>query len=414
MWNTSGSLSILTNTLNISNGGVVTVATTTAFGYAGGSISFGGTGGTLTTQSLYAAPSQLAGTGTINTHGLVTDANLVFNSTYGPIQTVPGFGSVSINLDVSNPSNVGDLGAGLFGSGSLTVQNGVVVNSQNGYLAYNSGSSGTATVDGSGSTWNNNTTAVPLSGNLYVGYDGVGTLKITNGGAVVTSGSGYINFSGTSSCAVTVDGSGSTWTIATGNLWDGNRSSTGGTISTLNISNGGAVVTSGFVMLGNVSASATTSVLNFNGGILRSYNAANPDWIRIGNNKGYVYVQGGGATFDTNGYDMGIGVPLLHGGTASIDGGVTKVGAGADPLRHQHLHRHHDGRWRRSGHLHGRHAALPPSCRQQRRRRGRTHWQRRLDRGPDRHVEEPGNLGQQRCGAGAGHHQRQLQLRRHS
>ena len=39
-----------------------------------------------------------------------------------------------------------------------------------------SGSTGTVTVDGTGSTWTN-------SGDLYVGYSGSGTLNITNGGS---------------------------------------------------------------------------------------------------------------------------------------------------------------------------------------------------------------------------------------
>ena len=41
-----------------------------------------------------------------------------------------------------------------------------------------------------------------------------------------------------------------------------------------------------------------------------------------------VYIKDGGATFDTSGYNMNIDVPLQHGGVNSIDGGITKKGAG--------------------------------------------------------------------------------------
>ena len=60
--------------LSITNGGSVSAAGATYVGSGAGStgvIEFGSNGGTLTTQSLYALPSQLTGTGTINTCGLV-------------------------------------------------------------------------------------------------------------------------------------------------------------------------------------------------------------------------------------------------------------------------------------------------------------------------------------------------------
>ena len=112
-WNCSGDLYVGdfgNATLHISSGGSVTVGGASYVGFdaaSTGTINF--SNGTLTTQSLYASPSQLTGTGTIKTGGLVSDVNLVFDSTHGLIQTVPGFGNVTVNLDMSNPSNVGDL-----------------------------------------------------------------------------------------------------------------------------------------------------------------------------------------------------------------------------------------------------------------------------------------------------------------
>ena len=106
----------------------------------------------LTTNSLYANATSLTGTGTINTNGLVTDANLVFDSTHGASQIVPGFGSVTMNLDVSNPSTAGDLGVGYKGSGALTIRNGIRVYSFVGLIGFLSGSTGIATVDGEART----------------------------------------------------------------------------------------------------------------------------------------------------------------------------------------------------------------------------------------------------------------------
>ena len=55
----------------------------------------------------------MAGTGTINARGLVSDIDLAFNSTHGLAQTIT-FNSLSgqnvaINLDMSNPANNGAL-----------------------------------------------------------------------------------------------------------------------------------------------------------------------------------------------------------------------------------------------------------------------------------------------------------------
>ena len=234
-WTNTGPLYIGysgTGTLNITNGGAVTATGTTYVGYTTGStgmINFGTGGGTLTTQGLLAATTQLTGTGTINTRGLVGDVNLVFDS--GPSTTTilnQSGQNVTVNLDMSDSSNVSDLGVGYSGSGSLTIRNGITVNSVNGFLGYKTGSTGVATVDGLGSTWTN-------SGNLRVGKSGSGTLTISNGGTV--------------SVNTIIGGSGST----------------------------GAMV------------------LNFDGGVLKPYNAGNTNWISKGTGAANVYVKEGGA-----------------------------------------------------------------------------------------------------------------------
>ena len=112
-------------TLNISNGGAVLAAaprpTSVSTTFPTVAVAFGGISrGTLTVKSLYAAPSQLSGTGTIVTNGLVSDVNLVFNSEASKTQTVvmPG-SSVGVRLAMSTPATVGDLGAGYLSSSSV-------------------------------------------------------------------------------------------------------------------------------------------------------------------------------------------------------------------------------------------------------------------------------------------------------
>jgi T5SS/PEP-CTERM-associated repeat protein len=187
-------------TVNISSGGAVAIGGETSLGSSGGTGVINFNIGTLNTGGLLAGASELTGIGTINTHGLVSDANLVFDATHGPRQTIvlsslPGQ-NITVNLDLSNPTNNMSLGAGYSASGSLRIAGGVAVISSNGYLGCLAGSTGLATVDGAGSTWT-------INQGLDVGQWGSGTLNINNGGTVTVSqntmidsqgGSGVINF----------------------------------------------------------------------------------------------------------------------------------------------------------------------------------------------------------------------------
>ena len=138
-------------TLAITNGGSVSVAAATFVGaYAGstGTIQFGANGGTLSTQSLLASPSQLTGAGTINSCGFVSDVNLMFDTTH-PLKQTSAYThsgqTVTLNLDMAtNPYGNGCLGAGWQGAGSLTIQAGSKVRSGDGYVGYGSGSTGVA------------------------------------------------------------------------------------------------------------------------------------------------------------------------------------------------------------------------------------------------------------------------------
>lgn len=246
-WTNSGSLTLGnagTGRLNITNGGAVSVTGDTIVGPLG-SINFGTGGGTLTTGSLLASASQLSGNGTINTSGIVGDMNLVFDASHGATQSFVANGStINLNLTSSNT-----LGVGYLGSGALTIKDGVTVATSAGYLGYNAGSTGTATISGPGSKWTN-------SGTLYVGNSGTGTMNITNG-ANASNAASYLGYGyGTgSNGTVTVDGAGSTWTNS-GTLYVGD-SGTGA----VNVTNGGSISTAG-AYVGHYAGSKGTVTVN--------------------------------------------------------------------------------------------------------------------------------------------------------
>jgi len=276
-------------------------------------------------------PTKLLGTGTINARGLVSDMDLVFDSTHGLAQTIV-FNSlpdqnVTLNLDLSGASgSVGNLGAGYMGNGSISVKQGVSVYSRYGYLGFISRSIGTGTVDGLGSKWD-------VYDELSIGFYGSGTLSITGGGAA-NSYFGIIGHYPGSAGVVTVDGSSSTWTNG-GGLYVGNYGS-----GTLNIT-GGAVVSSRFGSLGVYSGSAGVVTVDGSGsrwtddgelhigffgcGSLSITGRAtvSSTWGYIGSNSGStgtVTVVGPASTW-TNTNDLYVG--YSGSGRLSITGGAT-------------------------------------------------------------------------------------------
>ena len=75
--------------LSVRDGGAVEVGRTTFVGRTiAGSSSINFDDGTLTTKSLWASPSQLHGDGTINTNGLVSDIDLVFDGDHPAQQQI--------------------------------------------------------------------------------------------------------------------------------------------------------------------------------------------------------------------------------------------------------------------------------------------------------------------------------------
>lgn len=74
----------------------------------------------------------------------------------------------------------------------------------NGYLGFNKNSAGTAIVTGEDSLWDNS------GGDLFVGYQGQGTLTVEKGGAV-SSENGFVGAQSDSNGVATVTGVGSQW-----------------------------------------------------------------------------------------------------------------------------------------------------------------------------------------------------------
>ena len=156
----------------------------------------------------------------------------------------------------STQASYGSLGAGWNGNGSLTIRGGIAVTCTDGYLGYNSGSSGTATVNGAGSTWS-------IIAGLTVGNSGTGKLSITNGATVNCdsadgAGEADLGFNPGSSGTAVVDGAGSS--LNTTKLYVGSFYNSSGT-GTLVITNGGAVSTESAGCLGgNRGSLGTVSV----------------------------------------------------------------------------------------------------------------------------------------------------------
>jgi T5SS/PEP-CTERM-associated repeat protein len=99
---------------------------------------------------------------------------------------------------------------GNYGRGTLTISNGGLVTSNGAFLGEFAGSTGSVTVSGVGSRWDD-----PV--NMVVGDSGQGTLTITNGGVVTSNeGADVGEFSASSIGNVTVSGAGSQWNASSG------------------------------------------------------------------------------------------------------------------------------------------------------------------------------------------------------
>lgn len=289
-------------TLTITNGGSVQNrygVLVACNGGVTGTIAFASGGGTLTTASLQATPTSLTGTGTVNTNGLVSDLDIVFDSTHGAKQTLilpNSAGRITVNLDARGSAGTGNLGAGLQGHGSLTVKDGVAIASSDGYFGYYGGATGTMTISGHDSAW--------TAGALGFGVSGTGIGNIVDGGVLNFGNDMTIGSLSGSKGFVTVSGEGSTL-YGSCSLHVG-RDGT----AELNVTNGGAV-RSASTFIGNGSGSAAMATVSGVGSIL------NCDYyFEVGmSGGGTLRVTNGGAVSDSFGYigDSSTGLATVSG-----------------------------------------------------------------------------------------------------
>jgi len=275
--------------------------------------------------------------GSIGTGTVLVENGGIVGSSYGYIGdrsgggagfvTVSGAGS-QWNASYGPPQlYLGTLAVGNYGTGTLLVENGGIVSSILGYIGYMSGSTGSATVSGAGSQWNN-------SGDLYVGRYGTGTLLVENGG-VVSNINGTIGSDPGVTGSVTVSGAGSQWNNS-GNLIVARRS-----LGTLLVENGGmvqAVVveiayssnSSGILAIGGLSGSSPSAPGTIAASVIRF--GTNGSGLGDGHivfnhtDTGYTFAS---QITDTNSFgtiDVRAGVTTLTGVNSSI--GTVTVNSG--------------------------------------------------------------------------------------
>lgn len=292
--------------LNIINGAQVNAPGGTRIGSPSGGSVIHFDDGTLTTSALFGDMNQLTGTGVVNTNGMISNLDLVFDKNHSLQQqfthsSQPGQ-VVTVNLNVNGFSR---LGAGYFGQGSLTIRDGMAVRSTTGDVGYGSGAQGTATVAGAGSVWTSDST-------LNVGENGgSGILKISAGGTVNDQTGRIGGVADSSVGQVMVDGSGSHWS---------NQQSLHIQEGVLTISNGGQV-TDGRAILGGYRDLAASVTVEDAGSTWRT-TTGSPVLCRV-----VVGSYADAAVTITNGGLAEIAGPLYLGvaggsGTVNLDGGT--------------------------------------------------------------------------------------------
>lgn len=239
------------------------------------------------------------------------------NGAFGGLNVVSG--------NVLSASNAVIVGA--YAAGTLNISTGGVVNDVNGSIGSLSGATGTATVSGSGSQWNN-------SNDLSIGLSGTGSLSIQAGGRVMDT-NGFIAGNSRSSGSVSILGTGSAWinktslTIGTaGSLTIGSGGSSGsglpGTVGTLTINGYGSMT----VEEAGTSWNTTGAVIGGGTGGLASLmverNATFTDsgTMTVGSSSdGALTIESAGRLADTNAILAASGSAFPAGGRVIVEGG---------------------------------------------------------------------------------------------
>jgi autotransporter-associated beta strand protein len=327
---------------------------TTGFAQGSGSLNIGGAtqngnlligldNGTVSTLNVHTTGNLIGGgmflgaAGGSNGHVNVDSGNVNFS---GEIQIGANFfsqGSGTNNtMNVSGGTVTADIvslargnnGAAAM-TGTLTLTGGTVSTKRYFTLGFAGAVADTAVVNNNGGTININTAGGGVlemavfdqTTNTFNQNSGATTLQ---NNAAIQYGSGG-NHSGTSTFnqnggTVTFYSDAGTTVGGTGSINLGNGASTGTYAYNLN----GGTLTVPAITKTSAGASGT---FNFNGGTLKP--TANNTSFLSGITR--ANVRNGGAVFDTNGFNVTVGQPLVHsniGGDSATDGGVTKNGNG--------------------------------------------------------------------------------------
>jgi T5SS/PEP-CTERM-associated repeat protein len=309
-----------------------------------GRVTITGSGSTWTSTALFVGDNDfvgpVGGNGTLNVlnGASVTSVSdsIGYNSRSTGAIKVDGIGTTGIASTYNNCVFM----VGYNGNGTLNVTNGGIVHTSRygceAYVGFGSGSTGTATVDGVGSQWNDDDM-------LYVGYQGSGTLKILNGSTVTsrttyvaacTGSTGTIDFGtsggtlNTGSLGTSADYLKGTGTINTRGLigdLDLMLDSTASLTQTLHYNNPGQNVTVNLRLADDPSKNGALGAGWAGNGSLTIKNGVHvtsSDEDMIGNrsgSRGVVTVQGNGSTWTHNGNYVRVGV--YGSGTLNIIGG---------------------------------------------------------------------------------------------
>ncbi|ARS29523.1 autotransporter outer membrane beta-barrel domain-containing protein [Sphingomonas sp. KC8] len=219
----------------------------------------------------------------------------------------------------------GRITVGLFGIGSLRIEDGATVSSGDGVVG--SSARGDVVVSGSASAWSN-------AGQLTVGSFATGTLRIEDG-ASVTSNQGYIGANADGSAVVT--GAGSNWWVTDYTMTIGNLGA-----GTLTIEDGGRVRAEGGFSLGVTGGSSGTLILQgtaanrailetsqigaglgtvnltIDGGVLRATEDTDDFFVDFDAHNITLGTNGG--VIDTDGHDIGISPRFVGAGNLIKDG----------------------------------------------------------------------------------------------
>ncbi|MCW1924457.1 discoidin domain-containing protein [Luteolibacter arcticus] len=329
-------------TVSLTTGITANRLTFAAGGYTitGNILTLGGAAPALTADADVTISSVLAGNTAVTKNGAGKLTLKSANTITGPLAVTQGTlelatgGTLSRGTIISGPTanNAAfNLAGGIYTStgGGITVGNANTetgtLNIATGSLAISGGELNIGNANGSTATWNQSGGSVTVSTGNHI-YTGMGTgsgvtttLGFSGGSFTLSPGNGSVTFSigGRSQTTVNVSGSAFVDSHQTRFGWGADLTATdGGTLSL----NGGTWKTNRLYR----EVTVQKSEVNFDGGKLQA-RQSNATFM---SGLGSANIKEGGAKIDSNGFIITLAQPLLHGGTAAIDGGLAKSGEG--------------------------------------------------------------------------------------